>query len=300
MGHPWLRRIALHGKATPIDEYGRNEDHQGRGKLTGTERIRSFVEHRATQRWITTLIVLNAVVLALETSPAAMAAAGSFLKLADRVILAIFVVEILLKVVGQRRDFVRDAWNHFDTIVVAIALIPATEFLSVMRALRILRVFRLISAVPSMRRVVGALLHAVPGMGSVVMLLAVIYFVFSVMATNLFAERFPDWFGNIGSSAYTLFQIMTLESWSMGIVRPVMEVFPHAWLFFVPFILITSFAVLNLFIGIIVDAMQTHGHGESITATSKASATSDPEPTLADLQAEIRAMRAELTELKRN
>ena len=261
------------------------------------DRIRSFVEHRATQRWITILIVLNALVLALETSPAAMAAAGSFLKLADRVILAIFVVEILLKVVGQRRDFVRDAWNHFDTIVVTIALIPATEFLSVMRALRILRVFRLISTVPAMRRVVGALLHAVPGMSSVVMLLLVIYFVFSVMATNLFGERFPEWFGHIGASAYSLFQIMTLESWSMGIVRPVMRVFPYAWLFFVPFILITSFAVLNLFIGIIVDAMQTHGHGE---LDAKKPGASTPEPTLADLQAEIRALRTELTEMKRN
>ena len=261
-------------------------------------RIRAFVENRTTQRWITILIVLNAIVLALETSPAAMAAAGSFLKLADRVVLAIFVVEILLKVVGQRRDFVRDPWNHFDTIVVTIALIPATEFLSVMRALRILRVFRLISAVPSMRRVVSALLHAVPGMSSVVMLLSVIYFVFSVMATNLFADRFPEWFGSIGSSAYTLFQIMTLESWSMGIVRPVMEVFPHAWLFFVPFILVTSFAVLNLFIGIIVDAMQTHGHGEG--GATDGTAASAPEPTLADLQAEIRMLRNELAELKRN
>ncbi len=260
-------------------------------------RLRSFVEHPATQRWITVLIVLNAVVLALETSPAAMDAAGGFLKMADRVILGVFVVEILLKMAGQRRDFVRDGWNHFDTLIVAIALIPATEFLSVMRALRILRVFRLISAVPSMRRVVGALLHAVPGMSSVVMLLSVIYFVFSVMATNLFADRFPEWFGNIGSSAYTLFQIMTLESWSMGIVRPVMEVFPHAWVFFVPFILVTSFAVLNLFIGIIVDAMQTHGHEEAELARSK---TSAPEPTLAELQSEIRRLQDAVADLKRD
>ena len=265
--------------------------------MAPTDCIRTFVEHQTTQRSITILIVLNALILALETSPAAMAAAGAFLKLADRAILAVFVVEILLKVVGQRRDFVRDPWNHFDTIVVAIALIPATEFLSVMRALRILRVFRLISAVPSMRRVVGALLHAVPGMSSVVMLLSVIYFVFSVMATNLFADRFPEWFGTIGSSAYTLFQIMTLESWSMGIVRPVMEVFPHAWLFFVPFILVTSFAVLNLFIGIIVDAMQTHGHGGE---AARSAGTTAPEPTLADLQAEICGLRDELSEIKRD
>ena len=266
-----------------------NADPQG-----PTVRIRAFVEHRNTQRSITILIVLNALVLALETSPAAMAAAGSLLNLADRVILGVFVVEILLKLIGQRRDFFRDPWNHFDTVVVTIALVPATEFLSVMRALRILRVFRLISAVPSMRRVVGALLQAVPGMSSVVMLLSVIYFVFSVMATNLFGGRFPEWFGNIGSSAYTLFQIMTLESWSMGIVRPVMEVFPNAWLFFVPFILVTSFAVLNLFIGIIVDAMQTHRHEEAAMSRTFA-----PEPTLTDLQTEIRGLRAELSELKR-
>ena len=222
--------------------------------------IRTFIESRPAQHVITALIVINAAVLALETSPAAMAAAGGVLHLADRVILAVFVVEILLKVFGQRGDFIRDPWNYFDTLVVGIALVPAAGSMSVMRALRILRVLRLISAVPSLRRVVGALLHAVPGMGSV--LLLVVYFVFSVMATNLFGARFPEWFGNIGSSAYTLFQVMTLESWSMGIVRPVMEVYPHAWVFFVPFILVTSFAVLNLFIGIIVDAVQAPGHWE--------------------------------------
>ena len=123
-----------------------------------TVRTRAFIENRNTQRSITILIVLNALVLALETSPPAMAAAGSLLKLADRVILGVFVVELLLKLIEQRHDFFRDPWNHFDTVVVAIALVPATEVLSVMRALRILRVFRLTSTVPSMRRVVGALL----------------------------------------------------------------------------------------------------------------------------------------------
>ena len=260
------------------------------------ERIRAFVENRATQRSITILIVLNALVLALETNPSAMAVAGSLLKVADRVILGVFVVEILLKLIGQRRDFVRDPWNHFDTVVVTIALVPATEVLSVMRALRILRVFRLTSTVPSMRRVVGALFRALPGMGSVVILLLIVIFVFSVMATNLFGSHFPAWFGDIGRSAYTLFQIMTREGWSMGIARPVMQVFPYAWLFFVPFMLIASFAVLNLFIGIIVDAMRSQARGDADTTTSM---NSRPEPTLADLQAEIRGLRAELSELKR-
>ena len=259
-------------------------------------RVRAFIESRPAQHGITALIVLNAGILALETNPAAMAIAGKALHLVDRVILAVFVIEILLKAFGQRGDFIRDPWNYFDSLVVGIALVPATGSLSVMRALRILRVLRLISAVPSLRRVVGALLHAVPGMGSVLMLLLVIYFVFSVMATNLFGTRFPEWFGNIGSSAYTLFQVMTLESWSMGIVRPVMEVYPHAWVFFVPFILVTSFAVLNLFIGIIVDAVQAHGHSEQRHATPANSA----EPTNADLQAELQALRREVAELKRD
>jgi voltage-gated sodium channel len=248
-------------------------------------RCLAFVENLVVQRAITGLIMVNAIILALETNPAAMSVAGDQLLFLDRCILAIFVAEIVLKLFAHGRGFVRDPWNLFDALVIAIALVPATESLSVLRALRILRVLRLISAVPSLRRVVGALLLAVPGMGSVVALLSVIYFVSSVMATKLFGAVFPQWFGDIGASAYSLFQIMTLESWSMGIVRPVMEIFPLAWVFFVPFILITSFAVLNLFIGIMVDAMQTHAH-------------SDPgqpaEPTLAELHAEIRALREEV------
>lgn len=251
-------------------------------------RARSLVTHPTTQRSITVLIMVNAVILAMETSPAIMDIAGATLILADKCILAVFVAEMALKLVAFGRGFFRDPWNLFDTLVIGIALVPATESLSVLRALRILRVLRLISAVPSLRRVVGALLHAVPGMGSVVALLSVIYFVFAVMATKLFGGAFPQWFGDIGGSAYSLFQIMTLESWSMGIVRPVMEVYPLAWIFFVPFILITSFAVLNLFIGIIVDAMQTHAH-------------SDPnqpvEPTMTELRAEIRALREEIGRL---
>lgn len=251
-------------------------------------RARSLVTHPTTQRSITGLIMVNAVILAMETNPTVMAVAGEQLILADKCILAIFVAEMVLKLVAFGRGFFRDPWNLFDALVIGIALLPATESLSVLRALRILRVLRLISAVPSLRRVVGALLHAVPGMGSVVALLSVIYFVFAVMATKLFGGAFPQWFGDIGGSAYSLFQIMTLESWSMGIVRPVMEVFPLAWIFFVPFILITSFAVLNLFIGIIVDAMQTHAH-------------SDPnqpvEPTMTELRAEIRALREEIGRL---
>ncbi len=115
-----------------------------------------------------------------------------------------------------------------------------------LRALRILRVLRAISIVPSLRRVVEGLINALPGMGSVFALMSLIFYIAAVMATKLFGAAFDEWFGTIGRSAYSLFQIMTLESWSMGIVRPVMEVYPWAWAFFVPFILVTTFAVVNL------------------------------------------------------
>ncbi len=225
-------------------------------------RVQDVLESAGFQQTITGLIVLNAVTLGLETSPAAMETAGPVLLGLDRALLSVFVAEIVTKLVVYRTRFHRDAWNVFDLVVVGLALLPTTGGLSVLRGLRVLRTLRLISAVPSMRRVVGALLHAVPGMGSIVALLGVIFYVFSVMATKLFGATFPEWFGSVGSSAYTLFQIMTLESWSMGIVRPVMTAHPFAWAFFVPFIVITAFMALNLFIGIIVDAMQSQHEAE--------------------------------------
>ena len=98
-------------------------------------------------------------------------------------------------------------------------------------------------------------MQAVPGIGAIAGLMGILFYVGAVMATTLFGERFPEWFGSLGKSLYTLFQVMTLESWSMGIVRPVMEAYPNAWLFFVPFILVSAFVMLNLFVAVIVDTM---------------------------------------------
>lgn len=256
------------------------------------KRVGALVDSRRAQTAITALIVVNAVTLGLETSETAMALAGPLLRTVDALILSIFVVEIALKLFAHGARYFRDPWNLFDMAVVGVALVPASEGFSVLRAFRILRVLRLVSVVPSLRRVVGALLHAIPGMGSVVMLLTVLFYVFAVMATKLFGQQFPDWFGTIGASFYTLFQVMTLESWSMGIVRPVMETYPVAWLFFVPFILLTSFAVLNLFIGIIVDAMQSQAHEEEAELHRG-------EPTLVDVMGEVQAIRAEIAELRK-
>ena len=226
------------------------------------EKIGTFVEGRKVQAFVTTLIVINAVTLGLETVPEVTQAYGDWLHAFDQFVLTVFVLEILGKLIYRSWRFFLDGWNVFDFIIVGIALMPGSGPLAVLRSLRILRTLRLLSVVPSMRRVVQALLSAIPGIGSVGMLILLIFYVGAVLSTKMFGEAFPQWFGTIGESMYTLFQVMTLESWSMGIVRPVLEVFPLAWIFFVPFILVTSFTVLNLFIGIIVDAMQTQHMAE--------------------------------------
>ena len=232
------------------------------GLSQGVPSLERFVEAETTQRFIVAVIVINAVVIGLETWPAAVDFAGPLLVTIDRLALAIFVVELAAKLVVYRFRFFRSGWNVFDFVIVAVALVPAGEGVSILRALRILRAMRLLSVMPEMRRVVHGLFRAVPAMWSVILLLGLLFYISSVLATKLFGNSFPDWFGSVGHSLYSLFQIMTLESWSMGIVRPVMELFPLAWLFFVPFVLLTSFIVLNLFIAIIVNAMHEEQSAE--------------------------------------
>lgn len=258
-------------------------------------KLRAILEWRHFETTILCLIILNSITLALETSTTAMQAAGDWLFLLDKILLGIFVIELALRLSTDFRGFWRDPWRIFDFFVVAIALIPTSGPLAILRAFRILRVLRLISAVPAMRRVVSGLLGAMPGMVSIVFLIALIFFVFSVIATKLFGATFPEWFGSLGASGYTLFQIMTLESWSMGIVRPVMDVYPLAWILFIPFIILTAFTVLNLFIGVIVDAMQTEH--ESAASEERGQMRTDNEKILSELRAlrqDIAAVRGEL------
>lgn len=224
--------------------------------MTLRQRVALWITRPSTQRLITAVIMFNAVLLGLDTSESIMAKIGPVVGFLDSVCLAIFIVEILLKLYALDVRFFKSGWNIFDAIVIGIAIVPGAQSLSVLRALRILRVLRVISVAPSLRRVVEGFVTALPGMGSVFLLMAIIFYIGSVMATKLFGQTFPEWFGSIGHSAYSLFQIMTLESWSMGIVRPVMVVYPYAWAFFVPFIMMTTFAVVNLLVGLIVNSMQ--------------------------------------------
>lgn len=233
------------------------------------ERLRTWLETALVRNTIIGVILFNAVILGLETSGPVMARAGGLITRLDQLCLAFFVLELSTKLIAYGPRFFRSGWNLFDSAIIGVALIPGGQGFAVLRSLRILRVLRVVSVAPRLRRVVEGFVRALPGMGSVFLLMGIIFYIGAVMATKLFGDSFPDWFGDLGRSAYTLFQVMTLESWSMGIVRPVQEIYPYAWAFFVPFIMITTFAVVNLLVGLIVNSMQD-AHSEEEHAQTDA------------------------------
>ncbi len=252
-------------------------------------KLARWVESPRVSGFLIGLIVLNALILGLETNQELMARSGTLLIAIDKACLAVFFAELVCKLLAFRGLFWRSGWNAFDFVVVAVALVPGAGPWAVIRSLRVLRVLRLLTMVPSLRKVVTAFLHAIPGLGGVLAIMAIFFYTAAVLATNLFGAAFPVWFGSIGRSLYSLFQVMTLESWSMGIARPVMEQFPHAWAFFVPFIILATFTILNLFIGIIVSTMQELSALPDPNLPKK-----DMVESLARIESDIQALRRQI------
>uniref|UniRef100_UPI003511CB22 ion transporter n=1 Tax=Pararhodobacter marinus TaxID=2184063 RepID=UPI003511CB22 len=257
-------------------------------------RLQSILARPMVSNAIIVVILINAVVLGMETSAPLMAKFGPLIVAIDTACLAIFVVELLAKMYVQRLAFFRNGWNLFDFVIVGISLVPGGHTLSVLRALRVLRLLRVISVAPALRRVVEGFVRAIPGMGSVIVLMGMIFYISAVLATQLFGPGFPEWFGDLGASTYSLFQIMTLESWSHGIVRPIMDVHPNSWIFFVLFVVISAFAALNLFIGILVNAMDSAKDEQE----SHLSAEEVADPAQLAMLDELREIRAEVKELR--
>ncbi|QTN31578.1 ion transporter [Akkermansiaceae bacterium] len=249
-----------------------------------------WIESKNVQGFVIAVILLNALILGLETSKAAMASFGGLLLILDKLCLLVFVAELAVKMSCYRSHFWRSGWNVFDFLVVAIALVPGAGVWAVLRSLRVLRVLRLLTAVPKPEKVVAAFVHSIPGLSGVMAVMAIFFYTMGVLATRLFGETHPEWFGSLGASLYTLFQVMTLESWSMGIVRPVMETHPWAFAFFVPFIIVATFTILNLFIGIIVSTMQELSLAPEITANA------DPEllSLLERIDTDLRSLRSQI------
>ncbi|MEQ3670505.1 ion transporter [Pseudophaeobacter sp.] len=267
------------------------------------DRARDFVERPVVTNSILGIIIFNAVTLGLSTSDTVTQHVGGLLSAVDKLVLTVFVAELALKLFAYRIKFFSSAWNIFDLLVVSVGLLPDRQGLSALRGLRVIRALRLLSVIPQMRKVVQALLDALPGMGAVIVMISIVFYVFGVMATLMYGAAFDEWFGTLGRSLYSLFQIMTLESWSMGIVRPVMEVYPMAWSFFVPFIVITAFSVLNLFIGLLVNTMQSAVEAEAEAEFEQLRDLVRKETDLVDahvleLHAELKALRQELSAFK--
>lgn len=255
------------------------------------EKLIRLLESNNFVQFITALIIINAITLGLETSPAIMSTWGSILLFVDKLILGVFVIELVLKFFAYRLRFFHSGWNWFDLIIVTVSLLPMSGPLTVLRAFRILRVLRLFSVIPQMRRVINGLFRALPGMGSVIGVLLVVFYISAVLCTKLFSNSgdpaIDALFGSLNTSMFTLFQLMTLENWVDGIVKPVTAIYPYALFFFIPYIVITSFAVLNLFIGIIVESMQA-SHDE------------EQKEDDINLKQEIKDIRSELTKISQH
>jgi voltage-gated sodium channel len=249
-------------------------------------RVGRLVHSEAFRNAILGVIVFNAVCLGLDTDGEFHARWGPVLAAIDTMVTAIFVCEIALKLYADRSAFWKDGWNVFDFVIVSLSVLMIGSEVSVlrvfrlMRVVRVLRVFRLFGVVPAMRRVVDALFKAIPGISAIMAVLGLLFYVAAVITTDLYGQVAPEQFGSIGASIFTLFQIMTGDGWS-EVVRNVMRAHPWAWLFFIPFIVLTSFAVLNLFIAVIVDALQ-------------AAQVNAMEETKTQLEAEIVEVRQEL------
>ncbi len=255
-------------------------------------KTKDIVQSSFFQNFIIAIIILNGITMGMETSKDIMNSVGGFINIFDKIVITIFTIEIAMRIYVHRLPFFKDGWSLFDFFIVAISLVPSSAGFEILRILRVLRLFRLVTVVPQMRKIVLALVSVIPGMASIAGLLTLLFYIFAIMATQLYGESFPQWFGSLSESFYTLFQIMTLESWSMGIVRPIMEVHPHAWVFFVPFIFVVTFIMINLIIAIVVDAMNEIKDSESETLVGEIHTSED------NTKVELSQLRAEIQELK--
>lgn len=247
------------------------------------------------QGMITVCIILNSIQLGLDTSQWWVSNMGRISEWSDKVFICLFALEILLKLCSDKFRFFLSSWNVFDFLVVAVSFVPGNGAFSILRTFRIFRTFRLLNKFERLRLITESLISSIPSIGWICFLLSIWFYICSVIATNLFRDAFPDWFGTIPRSMYSLFQIMTLESWSMGIVRPVMREYPYAWLFFVPFIIFATYTVMNLFIGVLVSAIsQVQEEKQGLTAEQEAEKRSMD----MEILAELKALRAEISELK--
>ena len=251
-----------------------------------------------TQKIITFVIILNAAVLGVLTNRSLSAEEIVFLEAIDKACLVIFTIELVAKLLVYRRGFWSEGWNIFDFVIVLSSIIFISSSVSVIRAFRIFRLLKALAEFPELQILVSSMLKAIPSMTWALLLLFIVFYIFAVFGSTMYGETFPELFGDIGGSMFTLFQVMTFESWATAVARPIMEVYDYAWIYFLIFILLTAITLLNVMVGIVVEAVGTISAAVKERQAAEAAENAPPEERRADeIEAEIRQHLAQIEAL---
>ena len=251
-----------------------------------------------TQKIITFVIILNAAVLGVLTNRSLTAEEVMLLEAIDKACLVIFTIELIAKLLVYRRNFWSDSWNIFDFVIVLSSIIFISSSISVIRAFRIFRLLKALAEFPELQILVSSMLKAIPSMTWALLLLFIVFYIFAVFGSTMYGDAFPDLFGDIGGSMFTLFQVMTFESWATAVARPIMAMYPYAWLYFLVFILLTAITLLNVMVGIVVEAVGTISAAVKEKQAAEAAENAPPEERRADeIEAEIRQHLAQIETL---
>lgn len=268
----------------------------GQGQSSLTLAVARIVDHPVFANTIIGLILINAVIVGLETYPSLYNPYKGWFYVSERILLWAFTVEIILRIIATRPwpHFFKNGWNLFDFFIVASSLIFVNAyFVSVLRILRVLRVLRTVTVIPSLQRLVGALFRTIPAIGNIILLMSLLFYIFAVIGTILFKNVEPEYFGSLHLTLLTLFQIVTLESWASGVMRPLMLQVTWSWVYFVSFILFGTFIIFNLFVGVIVNnvAQEDEAGEEGNSSAAETLKNRDQANEIADLRSEIAELK---------
>lgn len=250
-------------------------------------KLRNYVDGEADtpyEYFMLLVIIINTISIGIETSTTLSDNFRKLLTITDQICLFIFIAELLFKAVVYNRNFFGEKridengdeyfhinrWNISDLLIVLVSSFSTLPYFAVFRTFRILRSFKIIKAirsfrivksfklvneVSSLRTIFKGLLKAIPGIIATFSFLAIFAYAYAIIGTNIFSEEFPQFFGSLGTSILTLCQVTTFDSWFSGITRPITQVYPWAWIYFVSYAFIAASVIMNVIVGIIVDSM---------------------------------------------
>jgi voltage-gated sodium channel len=249
-------------------------------------RIRS---NKAFELFVIGIIIFSALVIGVKTYELPESLLQAVVVM-DWCITLIFLVEITIRFIGEpnKKRFFHSGWNVFDTLIVVMSIVPIedSEMALIGRLVRIFRVLRMVSIIPELRLLLNSLVKALPQLGYVMLMMFIIFYIYAAVGSTFFAEINPKLWGDISISLLTLFRVMTFEDWT-DVMYETMEVYAFSWVFYLSFIFFTAFAFLNMVIGIVVNVME-----EEHQQIAKEEAEAAGEPTLKDIQSEIKSLRA--------